>query len=645
MRSCAHVDDFKAAKGAAILRTILSLYIYPTTEKTKAVRERNGHCLECRSTGQLHICTTCQFIACEGADHFKTRQKGQQHFLAVSITDGKLYCHGCNCYVYDEDVETETCRMAARSGVKRRRRWLPDEREAKILRQSKATVVYVEKNSSLGLRGVCNLGNSCFMSSVLQALAHAPVLREYFLSDIYHECRQPMDTCPVRRFRELIQEFYSGKLNPIIPVKLMRLSWSETSYLAGNQQQDAHEFLIAFLTLVHDHLSARNATSTSKHSSIVDLVFKGFVQSTVTCSKCHNVSPTIEMFWDLSLELPSTTTVKVKNATSTAKTAPPKASTPKTKGRSKFRRKNGTFAPATVADHTAAEPLVIPNESISDSTAHAAIQPESSQPKSSDPGDGTAVDTAATTTITNGTQHDQPANSPVMCTPRRASSSSGCVSAKQPAPSTPRPSHTPLFIGSPPQSPPMLSPTLTLPAMVNGQNSDASHPQSLVDCLKRFTRKEHLGSEAKIYCETCKSSQECSKQLRMYETPPIICFHLKRFEQLQLKKKQKKISTFVEFPETLDMSEFMAEHKNPDQRSQHPQWNVYSLFAVVVHKGQLSQGHYTCFIRQQLDEWYRCDDSVVSRATVEEVLNSESYLLLYHRVVMLSEPKTPPSSM
>ncbi len=49
----------------------------------------------------------------------------------------------------------------------------------------------------------------------------------------------------------------------------------------------------------------------------------------------------------------------------------------------------------------------------------------------------------------------------------------------------------------------------------------------------------------------------------------------------------------------------------------------YSLFAVVNHSGSLHNGHYTCYIRQQQNQWFKCDDAWITKASLEEVLNSE----------------------
>jgi ubiquitin C-terminal hydrolase len=52
-------------------------------------------------------------------------------------------------------------------------------------------------------------------------------------------------------------------------------------------------------------------------------------------------------------------------------------------------------------------------------------------------------------------------------------------------------------------------------------------PKSLIDCLERFTRPEHLGSSAKIKCNSCDSYQESTKQLSMKKLPIVASFHLK----------------------------------------------------------------------------------------------------------------------
>jgi len=55
--------------------------------------------------------------------------------------------------------------------------WLPTEEEAERIRN----------NSTLlrcsGLRGLRNLGSTCFMNVIIQSFIHNPLLRAYFLGD------------------------------------------------------------------------------------------------------------------------------------------------------------------------------------------------------------------------------------------------------------------------------------------------------------------------------------------------------------------------------------------------------------------------------------------------------------------------------
>lgn len=151
----------------------------------------------------------------------------------------------------------------------------------------------------------------------------------------------------------------------------------------------------------------------------------------------------------------------------------------------------------------------------------------------------------------------------------------------------------------------------------------------LEDCLVRFTLPETLNS---FKCSVCTSTNDAKKQLTMKHLPIVCCFHLKRFEHSN--KIHKKINTHISFPEILDMSPFMSNHINNESSTPAVEntENKYFLFAVVNHHGTLESGHYTSFIRLTHDQWFDCDDHIIKKASIEDVMKSEGYLLFYHRI-------------
>lgn len=70
--------------------------------------------------------------------------------------------------------------------------------------------------------------------------------------------------------------------------------------MSGYAQQDAHEFFITALNLIHG--TCRGSTNISCNC-IVHQAFAGQLQSDVTCERCGNMTSTVDPMLDISLEL------------------------------------------------------------------------------------------------------------------------------------------------------------------------------------------------------------------------------------------------------------------------------------------------------------------------------------------------------
>ncbi|KAI9876538.1 MAG: hypothetical protein M1823_007260, partial [Watsoniomyces obsoletus] len=169
-----------------------------------------------------------------------------------------------------------------------------------------------------GVRGLFNLGETCYMNAVLQMMVHNPLLASYFLG-----MGHPIHLCPISKEPEKkndsesedddgsedkadqkvcvacgMTEVFSDVTMadqplPAHAVNLLFASWKNIPHMQGKGQQDAQEWFILIVDKLHEAIT-QEADSRYRCSCFFHKVFFGRHNSEVTCDKCHATSVTEE---------------------------------------------------------------------------------------------------------------------------------------------------------------------------------------------------------------------------------------------------------------------------------------------------------------------------------------------------------------
>lgn len=156
---------------------------------------------------------------------------------------------------------------------------------------------------------------------------------------------------------------------------------------------------------------------------------------------------------------------------------------------------------------------------------------------------------------------------------------------------------------------------------------------SLSRCLDEFVREEVLDDADSWRCPRCKRNRRASKKLSISRVPPILLIQLKRFSASG--ELSNKIDSFVDFPVSseLDLWRFLSpglkssisESAKGGQIKRPP--HKYRLYAVSNHFGGLNGGHYTAFVKNELNNpkaWFEYDDSRVRKICPIERSNPQN---------------------
>nr|XP_060614752.1 ubiquitin carboxyl-terminal hydrolase 48-like [Anolis sagrei ordinatus] len=130
--------------------------------------------------------------------------------------------------------------------------------------------------------------------------------------------------------------------------------------------------------------------------------------------------------------------------------------------------------------------------------------------------------------------------------------------------------------------------------------------KQLSDCITEFLKEEKLEGDNRYFCETCQSKQNATRRIRLLSLPCTLNLQLMRFVFDRQTGHKKKLNTYIEFSELLDMEPFMEDKGHGF---------AYELSAILIHRGVSAySGHYIAHVKDpQTAEWYRFNDEEIEK--------------------------------
>ncbi|XP_050086245.1 ubiquitin carboxyl-terminal hydrolase 45-like isoform X5 [Anopheles aquasalis] len=585
----------------------------------------------------LWLCLKCATELCgrAGNQHalLHHRNTGELHSLAINTTTYEVWCYCCDDWVKPRPESQVAIvvklmkQVTAEDGPTNNSQGAPDAELEPKTRSNETTGVtnsygYPSRDGSNILdsqqprlpvvRGLTNLGNTCFFNAVLQCLAQTPyllpILQQSTIKDEQKIVRVPggvlqlpnggpelllppiegaLDTSRTltQTFANQLAEMTSGRgVGVLTPKRLLNELANRWPQFGDGDQHDSHELLRHLLESVRsDDLrryqslilqslgelreltpGQRNADVEAYRAKVKyygdqiaqwaflpDHVFRGSLVSTLTCQDCYGTSSQHEYFMDISLSLcaPSTSIpVSLMSVAPINRTARDDTVEPPDDDAT------NDEDPTSSADNLVCSVGMSAERAaqMAEQVAHRRSIDETSSP-----------DTTAT-------------EMPLV---------EGCAAPGKRRQRTY--SHADW--------------SNTIAPRYQCEDGE----QSVQSCLNNFTTVELMSGLNQVCCDSCTKRQNTGKEVRTNATkqylisvpPAVLILHLKRFEA-GMYGMLRKLATPVTFPFVLDIAPFCgskvkrATHIRPGQKR-----ILYSLYGIVEHSGSMYGGHYVAYVK------------------------------------------------
>ncbi|XP_069747092.1 ubiquitin carboxyl-terminal hydrolase 35-like isoform X2 [Narcine bancroftii] len=452
--------------------------------------------------------------------------------------------------------------------------------------------------SDTGKAGLANLGNTCYMNSVIQALFMATDFRHAVILLEENESQSLM-----MKLQWLFAFLERSERPAISPINFLKAS--SPPWFNQGAQQDCSEYLRYLLDRLHEEEKTSKRILYEQRSSssegqdpgktLIERMFGGKMVTKIFCHYCYNISLQEEAFTDLSLAFPPSHETLQR------------------------------------CDHLC---------DLDTSLITGADQ--SSQVKQQH------VTTKSSNKQSQG-KHGEPS---VRMVPFEEMGSYGKVSKEEPSPSRVMKNNFGSFSS-------LMKNDFAVAS--RKKVCDSASCRSVSDLINYFLSPEMLSGDNRYYCNICASLQEAEKVVELTRNPHYLILTLLRFSFDLVTMKRRKILDNVSVPLVLklpvrvnskDESKICADNQGCELGNWKPFSEdtayltiVYDLCSIVVHSGISSEsGHYYCYARENVEansvigpseilngesgadeQWYLYNDTRVSFSTFESISNVTNY--------------------
>lgn len=211
-QNCAHQKTLNTKRGKKEARWAIQTAITLATYQWNHLQQPLFLC--CCNVRNPHVCfidgllcLSCVYLLCREESHMLEHRQLSGHCLFFDMSYMRIYCFDCKKYMADKftwsiifsvsrsnwSIRNKTIQALKGTAlppiVKRQLRWIPSPRELEWIKEYSVPLEETTVFQYPGLCGLLNLGNSCYMNSILQVMLHTLPLKRYFLSDSHRSSK------------------------------------------------------------------------------------------------------------------------------------------------------------------------------------------------------------------------------------------------------------------------------------------------------------------------------------------------------------------------------------------------------------------------------------------------------------------------